>query len=119
MDSQYPRFHSRHLIQSVPLRSEESLWHLHVTYGAPLWYLFLHADSPGRYHEMVKSEINMLSSRDLTRLLQSPDDVTNNLYYVISIGPSPTARSTAERKIASPYILEACRKRMLKDQWRH
>jgi hypothetical protein len=88
---------------------------MYLTYGASSQGLFLYASDQDRYRRMVKAEINKLSRRDLIRLLQSADYVNDSSDLLVSTGPSPTDRSVPERKIASPYVFEECRKRALSD----
>ena len=114
-NSQYLRFHSRHLIRRFSLKSEKDLWYLYSKYGASAGSLFGHADRPKEYEALVKDEINWLSPKKLTRLLRQPNAVAENFHYVISAGPMPGDRSEAERKFASTYVLEQCCKRILED----
>jgi hypothetical protein len=114
-DSRYLHFHSRSLNGWAP-PSETELWYLHERYGASLRDLFVFANNPRRYHERVVSEIKKLSPSGLTELLKSADGSTDDSHYVMSTGPLPTDRTRAERRIASPYILEKCCELVLRNR---
>jgi len=109
----YLHFRSRSLIQ--PAVSEEQLWHIHVTYGAPLRNLFAFADTADIYDDMIVSEIERLSAKKLRRLLLSADYSPYNSHYLMSTGPMPSDRTVPERKVISQYVLEECCRRIIKD----
>ena len=85
-------------------------------YGASLGSLFLFSTMPGRYHTHVISEIEGLSPEGLSNLLRSADYTTDTSHYLMSTGPLPNDRTIPERKVTSPYVLEECCERILKNE---
>ena len=110
-----PYLHSSSSSLISPTLSEEQLWHLHVTYGASPRDLFVYAGNPLVYQEVVRNQITTRSPDQFRKLLTSTDDCPDNSHYLISTGPSPTDRTTPERKVISKHVLEECCREILKD----
>jgi len=67
-------------------------------YGASARSLFVYADTPGAYDQLVIAEIASLSPGVLRRLLISADEATDKSHYIVTTGPSPNDRTIPERK---------------------
>ena len=68
------------------------------------------------YRRRVSVEIGKISKQALTRLIQFTEDATSDSHLVVSVGPSPSNRFRAERRIVSSYVLAECCKQILGDR---
>lgn len=79
---------------------------MHRKYGASLRDLFLFANAPAEYDNLVESQLATLSLENMYHLLRGTIEPSDNSHLLISTGPSEDDRGTAERKLASHYLLE-------------
>lgn len=86
--------------------SERALFHMHDTYGALLRSLFTFANCIEMYEHMVDKEITRLLPAELGRLFGSPLYAKEKSDLLVSIGPSPSSRTTGKRKFVSPFVME-------------
>ena len=89
---------------------------MHTNFGASLRSLFTFSDSTGDYERLVNSEIFRLLPADLMRLLRDPLYAEEHSHLLVTTIPSPSDHTIAERKIASPFILEKICKTVFEDR---
>jgi len=85
-------------------QSEENLWNLYTMYGASPRSLFLYADRPTLYDEIVTREIYSPSPDTLRGLLVSADKATNTSHFLVTTGPLADDRTRPEGKLTSVYV---------------
>jgi len=88
---------------------------MHQMYGTSLRNLFVFANAPELYGQLVNEAIQELSADRLSHVLLCADTASDDCHYLMSTGPSSTNRAQPEVTFSSPYIFGECRRRILKD----
>ncbi|KAF9646282.1 hypothetical protein BDM02DRAFT_3271061 [Thelephora ganbajun] len=94
----------RSLIEPAP-PSEKKLSYMHYMYGASLKDLFLFAERPEHYDNLINDEVARMSSPwEFYNLLRFANNATENFGHLASTMPLPDDRTSPERNLASKHI---------------